>query len=476
MQFTEIPSDNRSPLVAAEIDATQSGASSDDPKHAVLIGHRAVDGTAAPNTLLPIGTVAEADALFGAGSQLARMVRAFRDANEDALVSAIGVTGGGATAEATVTFTGPATAEGAISLFVDGQRIVVSIASGATATEIGVAVEAALDADSQLSCLASAAAGVVTLAAKWAGPSGNDLSVSVEASTLPAGVGVDVVDFAGGSSAPTLDGAVAALDEEPYDLVSGLSDAVSLSTLAAEIRRRWDATAELDGHVFAAVKSSISGALSFGATRNDEEVTLIGTLNSPSPPHLWAAALAGAEMAGSDPAAPRDGTELPEVIVAPEKSERANHSQRNQLLRSGISTFRVDASGVVTLDRLITTYQTTSQGDADTTWLALTTRRTVSYLRGNWTARQRRKYAGFKVANDGTRIAPGQKIATPATIKAEALAWFRDMEDAGLVENGDEFKRRLSSVRDQPERIASLLTPDLVNELVTLATRLAFRK
>lgn len=471
MDFTEIPADNRDPLVAAEIDASQSGAAAGGGKTALFIGH-ATGGTANANELVTVGGVGTLDALFGARSQLAAMIRAFREVNEDATVYAIPITGGGAAATADVTFGGVATEDGAVEIFVDGIRYVASVSTGDDATAVAASVEAVLDAVTRMHSTAAAAAGVLTLTAAWSGPSSSTLSVAI--GTLPAGVTAAVVDFAGGATAPSLATAIGAMEETRYDaVVTGLGDATSLTSLEAEVSRRWGALERLGGHIYAAFDGTFAEALAFGAGRNAPETTNLPTLESETPAHIWAAQMAARVLAVTRPTAPFNGLSLPSV-KAPPLSARLEHGERNQLLRAGMSTYRVDGSGEVVLSRLITTHLTTD-GEPDTTWLALTTRLTVDVLRDDWVTRLKRKYQRYSLADDGTNIQPGVKILTPSTIRAEALAWAREKEAEGLIERIDEFKGRLQAVRNGADRVDVLITPDLVNELVTIATSMAFR-
>ena len=87
------------------------------------------------------------------------------------------------------------------------------------------------------------------------------------------------------------------------------------------------------------------------------------------------------------------------------------------------------------------------------------------------------KYGRHKLANDGTRFGPGQAIVTPAVIKGELLATYRQMERAGIVENYDLFKQHLIVERDanDPSRINVLYPPDYVNQLRVFALLNQFR-
>ncbi|WP_275541077.1 phage tail sheath C-terminal domain-containing protein, partial [Escherichia coli] len=55
----------------------------------------------------------------------------------------------------------------------------------------------------------------------------------------------------------------------------------------------------------------------------------------------------------------------------------------------------------------------------------------------------------------GTRFGPGQAIVTPAVIKGELLATYRQLERAGIVENYELFKQYLVVERDasDPNRL-----------------------
>ena len=96
----------------------------------------------------------------------------------------------------------------------------------------------------------------------------------------------------------------------------------------------------------------------------------------------------------------------------------------------------------------------------------------------NKTARNRilARYPRHKLANDGTRFGAGQNVLTPMIGRAEALTWFREMEELGLVENFEQFKRDLVVERDasNPNRLNWLLPPDLVNQFIVGATKIAF--
>ncbi|MGE2294742.1 KilA-N domain-containing protein [Escherichia coli] len=77
----------------------------------------------------------------------------------------------------------------------------------------------------------------------------------------------------------------------------------------------------------------------------------------------------------------------------------------------------------------------------------------------------------------GTRFGPGQAIVTPAVIKGELLATYRQLERAGIVENYELFKQYLIVERDasDPNRLNTLFPPDYVNQLRVFAVVNQFR-
>lgn len=89
--------------------------------------------------------------------------------------------------------------------------------------------------------------------------------------------------------------------------------------------------------------------------------------------------------------------------------------------------------------------------------------------------------AGYGIAENeqmpDTRFGPGQAIVTPAVIKGELLATYRQLERAGIVENYELFKQYLVVERDasDPNRLNTLFPPDYVNQLRVFAVVNQFR-
>lgn len=472
--FTEVPEDNRSPAAFVEIDDSQAGAGTGSIKHVLVIGHKeSAAGAVAVNVLTDLTTVAEADAAFGARSQLRAMVKALLDANDQLVMHTIACSAGGSAATGDFTLGGAATEDGSIEIWVGDKKFLVPVSNGDSPTVMGQAMDTVLVAAPNIPVTSGEAVGVVTLTAAWAGPTGKETLLTV--GTLPAGVTCVATQMTGGGAVPDLAAAVAVFDSDPYDIVAGVADTAALDLLETEVSTRWQAGSILGGHIYGALSGNRSTVAAFGVLRNAPQATLMGTLDSTSQPWLWAATLAAVDLLASVGAS-RYQLELPGLVPPAPALRAQTNGQRNLLLKQGISTYLV-SGGKVLVDRLATTYQRDVSSNPDKTWFSLRTRQVVWFLRQDWRARSQKAFVGKLIADDGTLISAGSGISTPSAIKAEAVAWARDMERLGLIEKVDVFKSKLSVVRTagDAERVDALITPDLVNELVTLATSLAFR-
>jgi phage tail sheath gpL-like len=146
-------------------------------------------------------------------------------------------------------------------------------------------------------------------------------------------------------------------------------------------------------------------------------------------------------------------------------------------LFDGISTFYTDQGAVVRIQRMITMYQKNAANADDTAYLDLNTGLTLMYLRYSFRNHILSRYARAKLADDGTPVPAGQSIITPQIGKNEAVAWFLQMRDLGLVENLDQFKTDLICIRSTVDvnRLEWILPPDLINQFVVGAATIKFR-
>ncbi len=453
------------------------------PYKVLLIGGMTTAGSKAANEIYRVSSPDEARSYFGAGSQLHLMFISWFANNRITEVYGQPIDDSAGTAGTkTLTVTGPATAAGTVYLYIAGTRIAVSVASGDANTAIAAAINTAIGALGDLPVTAGVVSGVVTLTAKNKGPAGNDIDVRVnynEGDVLPTGVGVAVATGITGATAPTLTTAIANWADEWFQLIVGAYvDTASLTAIETELTSRAGATRMIDGYYITGRIGNLSSQTTFGAARNSQFVVVMDSNSILQTPPEVAAAVGGqiAIEGNTDPARPFQTLALA-GISPPGITQRRTMADNNSLLYDGISTFSVDQGGVVRIQRIITMYQVNAAGAADTAYLDLNTGLTLMYLRYSFRNHILTRYARAKLADDGTPVPPGQSIITPQIGKNEAVAWFLQMRDLGLVENLDQFKTDLTCIRSITDvnRLEWTLPPDLINQFVVGAATVKFR-
>lgn len=487
--FKQIPQNLRVPLFYAEVDNSKANSASQTMR-TLIVGQITSAGTATANLPVICPSLGEAQSLAGLGSQLALMYEAYRAADSfgEVWLLPLADDAGATAASGSITFTGSPTANGVLSLYVGGVLVSQPVVSGQTATAIATALAATLNALPSLPVTAAAAAGVVTLTAKNKGPCGNEIDVrlnyrgSPSSEATPAGLTVAISAMASGATPPTLTSGFAALADEPYDfIVFPYTDATSLDALKALLNDstgRWSWARQIYGHGFAAYRGTVGALTTFGVSRNDQHVSVLGFYDSPTPAWIVAADFAGISAVSlrADPGTPLQTLALT-TMLAPPIASRFDLSSRNTLLWDGVSTFNVGADGTCRLENVITTYQRNGFGAADDSYLEIETMFLLAYVLRELKSVVTSKYARVKLAADGTRFGPAANVVTPAIIKADLIAKYRELEYAGYVQNGDAFKSGLvvEKNRTNPNRIDVLWPGVLINQLRIFALLAQFR-
>ena len=469
ISFNTIPSNTLVPLFYAEMD-NQAANTAQDSGASLLIGHANNGAEIVANSLVLMPSADYARQICGAGSQLARMVEAYRQTDPFGELYVIAVPEStGAAATVTLTVSG-------------------AVTNGDNVATIASSIKDAINAVPTLPFTASSSAGVVTLTARHKGLCGNEIPVSLNyygfggGEVLPAGVQIAVATGTAGTGAPVLTGAVAAMADEPFDYIGlPFNDTASVNTLVTEMNDtsgRWSYARQLYGHVYTAKIGTLSELVTAGDQFNQQHITLAGYEKETQTPADELAASRTARAAvfiRNDPARPTQTGELVGMLPAP-KGKRFTMTEQQTLLSHGVATAYVE-SGVLRIQRDVTTYRKNAYGVADNSYLDSETLHTSAYVLRKLKSVITSKYGRHKLASDGTRFGPGQAIVTPAVIKGELLATYRQLERAGIVENYELFKQYLVVERDasDPNRLNTLFPPDYVNQLRVFAVVNQFR-
>lgn len=485
--FQEIPETWYPPGAHVEIDSSRANPDPSAQAFKILvIGQMLAAGTAAADTPVRVVSADQAIGLFGQGSMLAQMFAALKGSDDIteswAVPMADDVAGVDATGQ--ITITGPATAAGTLNLYIAGRRVRIAVASAATATVVAAALQVAIAADADLPVTAAVNGAddtKVDLTARHAGENGNDIDLRVnyyQGEVLPAGVGVVFTAMSGGSGNPDIGDAIAALGDGQYDIfVCPWTDAANLTALESELTDRFGAMEMIEGVAIAAKAGTHSALGTFGDSRNSEHLCVMGTGKAPEMPHEWAADVAGqvAFQGAIDPARPFQTLKLKRM--APAETDRFTLQEQNLLLQDGVSTFTVDIDGSVAIQTLVTTYNLGNLGVPDLSYLHVNTVLTVIRLRHSARNMVALTFPRHKLADDGNLFGPGQAIVTPKLMDAHLASLAQDWVTRGWVENVDQFIADLRSERHvgNPNRLNSLLMPDLVNQFRFWAGLIQFR-
>ncbi len=494
--FNNVPDTVRTPGVYAEIDNSRAlqGLAA-NPQKALIIGEKTDAGSTDNEVLLSITRKDLADGFFGPGSLAARMCNIFKENNPNTELKAIALSGGTAQASARINFSlalshaGGSCSAGGQTLFmlINGQKVTRTLTSGWS--EIDIASDAMTYISEQVNFPVTASvndvSGVLLLSALNSGAHGNYLDVRVnffdgESNPTFFGDSVHISAFEGGVGAGDLDDAWAVITNEQFHyIVQPYIDPTNLTSIEGELADRFKPLEDKQGHGFTGLRATSAGATTLGNTRNSPHNTIMAANNSPIDPVEWGAAL-GAIAAfnlNDDPGRPLHYLKL-EGILAPPMDDRFTRIERDTLLYDGIATYITDDNGNVLIERSITTYQKNAQGVPDPSYLDVQTLAILNEIRFQFKIRMTNRFIipRFKLADNTFPVQPGQKVATPRTVRQEIISLFTQLRDRGLIENLADFVNNLVVERSEADknRVNVLLPPDLINQFRVLAGLVQF--
>jgi len=505
ISFNNVPTSIRTPGVYLEIDNSRALTGLVQNPHKALIIGQKVDNSEATNTatvdydtLVAITRDNLADGYFGNGSVLARMCNTFKKNNPNTELYAMAIGSGiaGAQAKGAIDFSyamDGTTASGTETyyLMINGVEIQETITSGMSGMAIASMYVSAINALSQVvpvtasPSYAAASGGHMILSAFNSGTLGNDIDIRANyytgqstPTTFSTAPTISAMEL--GAVDPDLGDAWAVIDDQQFHyIIQPYTDAANLTEIETEMADRFLPLEDLQGHGFTCLRGTQAECTTKGNTRNSPHNTIVGVYDSPTGPEEWAAAW-GAVAAWNlniDPARPLHYLKLKDVLPPPVES-RFTRAERDILLYDGIATYFIDAGGNTTIERCITTYQSTALGTPDPSYLDVQTLATLGEIRYQYRNRMTARFLEprFKLADDTFPVQPGQKIATPKTVKAETISLFTLLRDVGLIENLEDFIDNLVVERNvtDPNRCDVLLPADLVNAFRVLAGNIQF--
>ena len=214
---------------------------------------------------------------------------------------------------------------------------------------------------------------------------------------------------------------------------------------------RWSPLVGLEGHYISSSEGNLSTLTTFGLTRNDRHVTLLGTNQFPQSRWCWVAALGG-EIAfrknlgrplatAIEIARPMQTLVLEGLRPPKDAANIFAAPDRDSLLRNGISTVVFREDGQAACDRIITTYRTNDAGLPDTTFLDIEAIAIAAYVKRYMKNALLGTYPRHAMQEDN----PGaiQGVVTPPQAKACVIHAYTELNRAGVVRQVDLFAQYL---------------------------------
>jgi phage tail sheath gpL-like len=489
ISFATIPAVIRTPGQFAEFNSSlaAAGVLPAMPNKCVIVGLRKYgSGTVATNVLAQANSSADAETQWGHGSQMAGMVEAFKAANPYIELWGVGIdpdNASGVKAAGSFAFTGTATAAGNVNAYIAGARISVPVAINDAAATVATALYTAINAYCSAHNLpvvsTNTPAGTTVVTAIDKGVHGNDIDLRLNyqvGESLPTGIACTVTAMTSGAGTIDVTSAIAALGSSWFPtIISGIYDATNVARFEVALGTAWGPMVQHDGQLFYADNGSEGTLAALGAARNSKFSTLVGCGLSPTPPWIFAVDAAAADAGEPDPSRPRQTLPLPNCLP-PAAGAEYTWTERNTLLGVGVSTYTVTPAGACIIERLITTYQTSPAGAADTSYLSIETMRALAYIRYTWNTLLNLKFPRYKLAADGTTFDPGQPIVTPSLLKSEAIAWYQSLIDAGQAQDKATFAAGVNIQINSTDhgRVDMILTSKLLSGFRVAASQIAF--
>lgn len=496
ISYSQIPASRMIPLFAAEFSTTAPQVIGALMKPVVFLGQKIPAAAAVEGVRYLVTSKAQAVSLFGAGSPLQRMLRAFFDVNPNGSAYAVAQTDASAATAAsrTMTWTGTATAAGTVKLRIGGQLVEIPVAVGDDGPAIAAKVTTYVTATAAAELPATSSTGsggnthINTITAKVEGTVGNLISLSVNAlgegagEVLPAGVSVALSGamLASGATDPTSSLWATGLGSDAYSLIGlQFDNSTVVGLLRTALDTRWSALSAKDGVLVVSKVDSAADLITWGTGINDEHVSALGFPESVgwlSPAFELTGAYVGLVarecVATEDPAASVQMSPLPGLWGY---GTNFSDTELDALANAGVATV-VAESGVVYLQLESVSRRTTALGDPETRFQDIQVPLSMSYLRAFFKAKIQTAYPRHKLANDDTPIPGGAKVVTPAIVKAALIAWYRSISGV-IVEDVEAFAASVIVERNatNPNRLDGYIEPNFINRMRVFALQIAQR-
>ena len=482
----QIPANLLVPGQYQEIDNSLAGAQS-DIKRALMIGYKLPQAEAEDGKPLNILSAAKAHQLFGYGSPAAIMAETFLALNkaEELYVLPIPEPEAGTEWKKRFSVSVTAAEAGAIRITVNGQGFEAAVTAGADAEAIAAAIVARINSELTLPVIAEVDPDngeSITVSSNVKGVVGNNNSVSIIA-TAP-GVSVEEGETKEGTGVTNIKPFLAALGETRYNFfASDFDDSGNIRTSSDELESRYDAMRQIGGRMYIALSGELgsksdAGSMLFKAGGvNSPHIVLLPRSFNPDLPCVWAAAwcAVACRILADDPAANTYDSKITGLIGGQDFS----FWERQKLLEAGIATYRLDTTGNVLIERLVTSYTENTDGGRDTSYLDVQVTETVDAVRTYINAEAKKRFKTWKLAGTEENFSSGAKVMTPGVYRSFLAELYSDVFIKGKqwCQDFENYKKSIMVEVKQGSktRLEYLHQPNLIGQFYIGASLLQFK-
>jgi phage tail sheath gpL-like len=397
----------------------------------------------AKETPTPLFTADEAATGSGYGSIIHRLVKAALKANRYVDLSFCALDDGDGTASVgDITFSGPATKAGSVTLHIGDETTEVAFVKDATKETVAAALEAECwekHNDLQVfTWIDDTAPEKIGLKAKNKGTLGDQIKVSCEI-TPNSGISASITAMNGGATDPDIDDVLDDIFPGEYDIVvSAWNDATSLGKLNTHMT-------SVSGPLEQRACSGYYGAVGALATETTKAVNLnhkrlrciylryTSATPRQTTPYEIAAEFASLRAFYEDPALPLDDVYI-EGIAPPAPQDVLSGTEQESCLFNGVTPLQVGPNGKVQIVRYISTYVKNDEGVDDDAWLDGNYSDIMDYTRK---ACRTAVSTHFKQAK--------QVVKTPKRVEGVIFGTLKNLDDAEIIMNVEARKDELKA-------------------------------
>jgi phage tail sheath gpL-like len=194
-------------------------------------------------------------------------------------------------------------------------------------------------------------------------------------------------------------------------------------------------------------------------------------------PCVWAASFCAAacRILADDPAANTYDTKIEGLQPA----GQYDAVMRQKLLEAGIATWRLDASGNVLVERLVTSFTENADGGRDTSFLDVQVTETVDAVRTYINAVAKKQFRTWKLASTDENFGAGAKVMTPGVWRSFLAGLYQEVfiKEKQWCQDFDGYTKSLiiEIKKDSKTRLEYSHRPNLIGQFYIGAGLLQFK-